>query len=142
MVVRRPFLETLHCWFVFRAHLQHMEVPRLGVEPELQLPAYATAHVNARSLTHCVRPGVEPTSSWIPVRFVTTEPQWELQPRPVKSKALDSGDLVGAWQLLLLTLQNRSSQEKGTARLGYIWIWGKKKYLQWQKTHHRKLIFQ
>ena len=24
-------------------HLQHMEVPRLGVEVELQLPAYATA---------------------------------------------------------------------------------------------------
>ena len=79
MVVRRPFLETLHCWFVFRAHLQHMEVPRLGVESELQLPAYATAHVNARSLTHCVRPGVEPTSSWIPVGFVTAEPQQELR---------------------------------------------------------------
>jgi len=25
------------------AHLQHMEVPRLGVESELQLPAYTTA---------------------------------------------------------------------------------------------------
>ena len=49
-------------------HLQHMEVPRLGVESELQLPAYttamaerhfgaasavyATAHSNAGSLTH------------------------------------------------------------------------------------------
>ena len=28
---------------LFRAALQHMEVPRLGVEPELQLPACATA---------------------------------------------------------------------------------------------------
>ena len=26
-------------------HLQHMEVPRLGVELELQLPAYTTAKV-------------------------------------------------------------------------------------------------
>ena len=25
------------------SHMQHMEVPRLGVESELQLPAYATA---------------------------------------------------------------------------------------------------
>ena len=30
-----PFL------FFLRLHLQHMEVPRLGVESELQLPAYA-----------------------------------------------------------------------------------------------------
>ena len=48
-------------------HSHHMEVPRLGVESELQLPAYATAtamtdpshicdlhhsHSNAKSLTH------------------------------------------------------------------------------------------
>ena len=32
------------CLFVFIGlHLRHMEVPRLGVEKELQLPAYATA---------------------------------------------------------------------------------------------------
>ena len=30
-------------FFFLGLHLQHMEVPRLGVEPELQLPAYATA---------------------------------------------------------------------------------------------------
>ena len=33
-------------WFFFfflRPHLQHMEVPRLGVELELQLPAYPAA---------------------------------------------------------------------------------------------------
>ena len=28
---------------LFRPHLRHMEVPRLGVQLELQLPAYATA---------------------------------------------------------------------------------------------------
>ena len=48
-------------------HLRHMEVPRLGAESELQLPAYTTATAtrdpslsvtyttadgNARSLTH------------------------------------------------------------------------------------------
>ena len=30
-------------FFLFRLYLQHMEVPRLGVESELQLLAYATA---------------------------------------------------------------------------------------------------
>ena len=68
--------------------------PRLGVELELQLPVYttaakretqaksvtsATAHISSGSLTHCLGPGIEPKSSWMIVRFVTTEPQWELQ---------------------------------------------------------------
>ena len=30
-------------FFSLRPHLQHMEVPRLGAEPEQQLPAYITA---------------------------------------------------------------------------------------------------
>ena len=67
-----------------------MEVPRLGVKLELQLPlyhshriqavsaTYTTAHDNAISLTHSERPGIEPASSWIVVGFVTAEPQWEL----------------------------------------------------------------
>ena len=71
----------------------HMEGPKPGVELELQpcQPApqpqqhgiqadsatYTTAHGNARSLIHWARPGIEPTSSWILVRFVTGEPQRE-----------------------------------------------------------------
>ena len=66
-------------------HAWYMEVPRLGVESELQLPAYAritatwiwavsatytTDHSNTRSLTHWVRPGIKLTSSWILVGFV------------------------------------------------------------------------
>ena len=39
---------------------------------------YTTAHSNARSLTHGTKPGIELMSSWILVRFVTTEPQQEL----------------------------------------------------------------
>ena len=41
-----PHPETFKsCFFVFYLgpHLQHMEVPRLGVKSELQLPAYTTA---------------------------------------------------------------------------------------------------
>ena len=37
---------------------------------------YAIAHGNARSLTHWSGPGIEPMSSWILVRFVSTEQQW------------------------------------------------------------------
>ena len=73
-----------------------MEVPRLGVELELQLPAYTTAtamhqiqaasatyttaHIKAGSLTHRtgVNPLIKPESSWILVGFVSPEPQWEL----------------------------------------------------------------
>ena len=39
--------------FVFLGpNLRHMEVPRQGVEFEVQLSAYTTAHGNAGSLTH------------------------------------------------------------------------------------------
>ena len=89
-----------------------MEVPRLGAELELQLPAYTTAtasqiqassviyttaHGKFGSLTHGERPGIKPTFSWILVGFITTELQQELQntsicygysPEKKKKKAL------------------------------------------------------
>ena len=46
------------------------------------------SHSNARSLTHGARPGIEPTSSWILVRFVIAEPQGELQRGLVYSLSL------------------------------------------------------
>ena len=66
---------------------------RRGVESELQLLATATvtatrirassanftaAHGYIGSLTHWVRPGTEPESSWILVGLVSAEPQWKL----------------------------------------------------------------
>ena len=62
-----------------------MEVARLGMESELQPQAYTTAtatgiqatcvayitpHGNTWSLTHQAKPGTEPKSSWILLRFV------------------------------------------------------------------------
>ena len=38
-----------------------------------------TAHGNARHLTHWVRTGIEPTTSWFLVGFTSTVPWWELQ---------------------------------------------------------------
>ena len=76
-------------FFFLGPHTWHLEAPKL----ELQLlvytqpqqgqiwatsVTYTTAHDNARSPTHCIRPGIEPASSWILVRFVSTAPQWEL----------------------------------------------------------------
>ena len=78
-----PFLSFLG------PHPQHMQVPRLGVKLELQLPVYTTATAtadlsclcdlwsgNAGSLTCWARPGIEPAFSWILVGLVNTEPWW------------------------------------------------------------------
>ena len=89
-----PVLVT-YCFVFLGPHLKHVEVPRLGVRLELQVPAYATAtasqepsHVcnlhhssqQCRILTHWVKPGIEPKSSWILIGFVSTEPRLELLP--------------------------------------------------------------
>ena len=77
-------------------HPQYMEVPRLQVSLELccscqpmpepqqrQIQAapvtYTTAHCNAGSLTHWVKPGIKPATSWFLVGFVSTAPWQELQ---------------------------------------------------------------
>ena len=36
------------------------------------------SHGNTGSLTHWARPGIEPASSWIPARFISAKPQWDL----------------------------------------------------------------
>ena len=76
--------------FFLGPHMQHSEVPRLGVELELQLwpmlqqywilaasVTYTTAHVNLNTwyLTHWARPGIVSRSSWMLVGFLPAEPQ-------------------------------------------------------------------
>ena len=74
--------------FFLGPHLQHMEDPRIGSNQSSQSQqrgiqaeseTYTTVHSNsnARSLTQWEGPGIYPISSWIPVRFVTDEPQQE-----------------------------------------------------------------
>ena len=70
-------------FFFQRPHLQRMEVAGPGVEWGLQLPCPCHSHSNAGSESlgdshHSERSGIGPTSSWVPVRFITTKPQWEL----------------------------------------------------------------
>ena len=83
---------------ILRPHLWYMKVPRLGVESEnyscrtMPQPqqyeiwatsmTYITAHSNAGSLTHWARPGIEPASLWILVRFIST---WALAGTPKNS---------------------------------------------------------
>ena len=74
-------------------HLRHIEVPRPGVELELQLLAYTTATAkqdpsSVYDLHHSSQQcqilnllneaGIKPASSWMPVRFVFAELRWEL----------------------------------------------------------------
>ena len=79
-------------FFFLGLHSWHMEVPQLGVQSEPQLLAYATATSDpsclcslhhssqqCRSLTHWVRPEIEPATSWFLVRFISAVPRQELQ---------------------------------------------------------------
>ena len=82
---RNKCLHQVAYWFFFVGgpHLQHMEVPRRGVElallcqPTLQTQqcqfqatssTYITDLGNARFLTHWAEPGIEPATSWILVK--------------------------------------------------------------------------
>ena len=55
-----------------------MEVPRLRVESELWLPATATATAMPDPSHVYVLHHSLPPSSWMLVRFISAEPQWEL----------------------------------------------------------------
>ena len=60
------FFFSFFFWFlIFRATPWHMEVPRLGVELELQLPAYATA-TSMRDPSHVCNIHHSSWQHWIP----------------------------------------------------------------------------
>ena len=83
----------LFIWGFLGPHLGHMEVPRLGVQSELQLPAYTTATATAmpdpsyvcnlgHSSWQCqILNLLSKARNWAHflVGFVTTEPQQELR---------------------------------------------------------------
>ena len=80
------------CLFcILGPHPRHMEVSRLEVSLELQLPTYATAMPDPSCIcslhhsswqcwihNHWVRPGIEPTTTWFLVGFIFAAPRWEL----------------------------------------------------------------
>ena len=100
--------------------LWQMEVLRLRVKLELHLLAYTTttatpdpsricnlhhAHDHTGSLIHWVRPGIEPGSSQILVRLITTGPQREL-PRTLVAGHADL--LWEPWTCLLHIFANQT----------------------------------
>ena len=78
------------------------------------------SHSNTGSLTHWVRPGIEPAPSWLLVQFISPAPQQELQEAPSFLKELSAGEKCSCheigvsisspstgfsvWHLLLLVL--------------------------------------
>ena len=104
--------KKIMCWCLFffslGPHPRHMSVPRLRSnwscscwptpQPQKQQfwatsSIYTTAHGNTRSLKHWARSGIKPSSSWLLVRFVITEPKWELLDVLIK--------LISLWESLL-----------------------------------------
>ena len=80
---------SLSFFFFLGLHPRHMEVPRLGSNqscscrptPQPQpcrirasSATHTTVHSNTGSLSHGVRPGLEPTSSWILATFAAAAP--------------------------------------------------------------------
>ena len=62
-------------WMGATAAGLHHSHSNMGSKPHV---TYTTTQGTTSSLTHWERPGIEPTSSWILVGFITAEPQWEL----------------------------------------------------------------
>ena len=97
--------QTVFCFcFCFLSflgpHQWHMELPRLGgpiraVAAGLQYShsnsrssIYTTAHSNTGSLTHWAGPEIAHASSWMLVRFISTEPQQELLHQTINRSSL------------------------------------------------------
>ena len=84
------FLSSLFFFFP-GPHLQHMGVPRLRIESELQLLTYVAACGSARSLTPWSRPGFEPTSSR------TSLTRWATMGTPIVTQFNSSGNYTLRW---------------------------------------------
>ena len=100
--------KSLFVFFFFSLgpHSRHMEIPRLGVQSELQLLATVIATATPDPSSVCdlhhsapwVRQGIEPTYSWFLVRFISAAPQQELLERFLKyTNLISHGGSVG-WE--------------------------------------------
>ena len=134
---------------------QHMKVPRLGVKSELQLQAYTTTtatwdpscvcNLHSSSRQHWIpnplsKAGIESTSSWMLVRFVSTESQWELQGLRFNEELVSGimlGTLYNLSQLILTRIiagmsQSHLSKNTYLSQLRYL-----EKSTQYQTASNR-----
>ena len=101
------FTLFIYLFCILGPYLQHMEVPRPGVEVELQLLAHATTHGNARSLTRWARPGIELASSWILLGLINhwatkgTPQSLFLNPIPLTTDCIFQSILLKTWGFFL-----------------------------------------
>ena len=102
--------------FVFLGpHSRHMEVPRLGSNqscscrptPQPQQcriraasVTYTAAQGNAGSLTHWARPGIEHTTSWFLVGFVSAVPRQELPGKHFQFYNRDHWEILTSWDFV------------------------------------------
>ena len=134
------FFNSFFLW----PHLQHVEVPRLGVESELHLLAYTTttatpdlSHLwdlhhssgQRQILNPLSKARIKFTSSWILIEFLTTKPQRELGdifsmkqcergPGRMRSKHPGVECRRGIFPMGLLSRRSRTA-EKGHEGTGY-----------------------
>ena len=98
-----------------------MDVPRLGVKLELQLQPYTTAPAMPDPQpTEHLRPGIEHATSWMLVRFASTELRWECPHYFLTSfffKRFIAGPSKDNGQLALKT--NRKNHQKYQTRRYY-----------------------
>ena len=85
---------SLLCFFFLRAAPAAYGNSKARVQIRTTSSTYTTVHGNAGSLTHWVRPGIKPLSSWILVGFITAEPQGELS----SFVLFHGGSLGGRWK--------------------------------------------
>ena len=69
---------TFFFFFLFRAPPSACEGSQTGDLIRATDAGLRHSHSNVRSLIHWARPGIEPATSWVLVRFVSAAPQWEL----------------------------------------------------------------
>ena len=89
-------------------------------ECEIQAASSActTAPGNARSPTDWARPGIEPTFSWILVKFISAEPQREL-PKDFNFKLCEQ-NWNGKWPLLITYLWLKAPNQEAWLD-GHLW---------------------
>ena len=83
------------CLFVLGPHLGIFKFPGWGSNQTTADPL--------RSLTHWVKPGITPASSWVLVRFVTTEPWQKLPKRILLWRCFSPIRLLNMLELLFFT---------------------------------------
>ena len=95
---------------------------------------YTTAHGNTKSLTHWAKLGMEPTSSWILIGFVTAEPQLEFPLNILLGSRGKVKFLPAYFEPWLFSVQNslHGRETFGVANFASLWC-------QYSLTKHRQV---